>query len=122
MATEQPDEWRTQMELDIAAIAQAMQLLAQRVDPGPHSSVSNPSNPASERSNPSPLHESHCEPCLSVRLIKRASPNDFSGERTKGRAFLNSCELYLHLVPHQFEDDAQPGNPNKTYQNWSCMV
>src|SRR6202789_1854787 len=105
MATEQPDEWRTQMELDIAAIAHAMQLLAQRVDPVPHSSVSNPSNPASERSNPSPLHESHREPRPSARLIKPASPNDFSGERTKGRAFLNSCELYLHLVPHQFEDE-----------------
>jgi Retrotransposon gag protein/Zinc knuckle len=105
MATEQPDEWRTQMELDIAAIAHAMQLLAQRVDPVPHSSVSNPSNPASERSNPSPLHESHREPRPSARLIKPASPNDFSGERTKGRAFLNSCELYLHLAPHQFEDE-----------------
>jgi Retrotransposon gag protein/Zinc knuckle len=37
--------------------------------------------------------------------VKPASPNDFSGERTQGRAFLNSCELYITLASHQFADD-----------------
>ena len=38
--------------------------------------------------------------------LKPASPNEFNGARDKGRAFLNSCELYMHLVPRQFADDA----------------
>jgi hypothetical protein len=37
--------------------------------------------------------------------LKAASPNNFDGYRTKGRAFLNSCELYVNLVPHQFAND-----------------
>src|SRR5277367_1686011 len=108
MAAEQSDDWRTQMESDMAGIAQALQLLVQRVDRRNDRvlpSVSNPSNPASEQSNPSPIHEVRLEPRPTARLIKPASPNDFSGEGTKGRAFLNSCELYLHLAPHQFEDE-----------------
>ena len=27
--------------------------------------------------------------------LKPAPPSDFDGDRTKGRAFLNSCELYI---------------------------
>jgi hypothetical protein len=38
--------------------------------------------------------------------LKPSVPNDFDGNRSKGRAFLNSCELYMHLVPHQFPDEA----------------
>lgn len=34
--------------------------------------------------------------------IKPASPPDFDGDRSKGRAFLLSCELYIDLVPDQF--------------------
>ena len=33
---------------------------------------------------------------------KLPSPLDFSGERSSGRAFLNSCTLYLRLAPEQF--------------------
>jgi Retrotransposon gag protein/Zinc knuckle len=43
--------------------------------------------------------ESHHTPKL-----KPASPNDFDGDRTKGRAFLSSCELYFQLAPHLFPD------------------
>jgi len=32
---------------------------------------------------------------------------DFSGERTSSRAFLNSCTLYLRLVPEQFSCDEE---------------
>src|ERR1700679_3895236 len=95
MAAEQSDDWRTQMESDITGIAQALQLLVQRVDrrnDGVLPSLSNPSNPASERSNPSPIHEVRLEPRPTARLIKPASPNDFSGERRKGRAFSNCAD------------------------------
>ena len=34
--------------------------------------------------------------------VKPSPPQEFSGDRAKGRAFLNSCELYFQLAPHQF--------------------
>jgi len=37
--------------------------------------------------------------------IKPAPPSDFDGDRGKGRAFLNSCELYLRLSPNRFPDE-----------------
>jgi len=37
--------------------------------------------------------------------IKPSPPPDFSGDRTKGCAFLNSCDLYIRLAPHQFENE-----------------
>ena len=36
---------------------------------------------------------------------KLPSPPDFSSERSSGRAFLNSCTLYLRLAPEQFTYD-----------------
>ena len=37
--------------------------------------------------------------------IKPAPPSDFDGDHGKGRAFLNSCELYLRLSPNRFPDE-----------------
>ena len=107
MAAEQSDDWRRQMEHDIEGIARSLQLLLRRVDDNVNvlPSISNPSNPASVRSAPSPSREMPHKPPSTARLIKPASPNEFSDERTKGCSFLNSCELYLNLAPHQFEDE-----------------
>jgi hypothetical protein len=42
----------------------------------------------------------------SVRNLARPSaPQDFDGDRVKGRAFLNSCRLYISLAPSEFADD-----------------
>jgi Zinc knuckle/Retrotransposon gag protein len=41
----------------------------------------------------------------STRRAKPSAPSEFDGVRSKGWAFLNSCELYLNLVPDQFPDD-----------------
>ena len=38
---------------------------------------------------------------------KLPSPPDFSGKRSSGRAFLNSCTLYLCLAPEQFICDEE---------------
>jgi len=38
---------------------------------------------------------------------KLPSPPDFSSERTSGRAFLNSCTLYLRLALEQFSCDEE---------------
>jgi hypothetical protein len=37
--------------------------------------------------------------------IKPSCPNEFGGNHTKRQAFLNSCDLYTALTPHQFMDD-----------------
>jgi len=37
--------------------------------------------------------------------LKPATPTEFDGSRDKGRAFLNSCDLYIGLVPDQFAND-----------------
>ena len=50
-------------------------------------------------SPPSPVSSA---PSKQQTRPKLPSPPDFSGERSSGRAFLNSCTLYLHLVPEQF--------------------
>jgi len=115
MATEESDEWRRQLERDIVGINKSLEQLfvmtANRDHAGVLPSVSNPasiSNPPSERSPLSPqseIHQGQPPNASRNRSIKPASPNDFSGDRTKGRAFLNSCELYLNLAPHQFEGE-----------------
>jgi len=53
--------------------------------------------PASRiNSLPNPEPRSHVKP----------SPlQEFSRDRAKGRAFLNSCELYFQLAPHQFTSE-----------------
>jgi hypothetical protein len=38
--------------------------------------------------------------------LKPLTPADFNGVRAQGRAFLNSCELYISLQADQFPDDA----------------
>jgi hypothetical protein len=37
--------------------------------------------------------------------LKPAVPQDFDGDRKKGRAFLNSCTLYMQLCANEFADD-----------------
>jgi hypothetical protein len=39
------------------------------------------------------------------RRPKPATPPDFDGERTKGLAFLNSCQTYIRLCPEEFRDE-----------------
>lgn len=50
---------------------------------------------------PTPHVHTVAGPCL-----KPATPNEFNCARDKGRAFLNSCKLYMHLVLQQFADAA----------------
>jgi len=37
--------------------------------------------------------------------LKPVTPSEFTGDRTKGHAFLNSCDLYIGLAPTQFAND-----------------
>jgi hypothetical protein len=36
--------------------------------------------------------------------LRPATPNDFDRDRSKGRNFIHSCDLYVKLVPHQFDN------------------
>jgi Retrotransposon gag protein/Zinc knuckle len=45
------------------------------------------------------------EPRAPTRGLKPAAPNEFDGDRLKGRAFLNSCRLYISLCADQFRDE-----------------
>jgi hypothetical protein len=38
-------------------------------------------------------------------LLKPFAPSEFDGDYTKGKAFLTSCQTYIHLCPEAFEDD-----------------
>jgi hypothetical protein len=37
--------------------------------------------------------------------LKASLPNEFTGDRATGRAFLNSCELYIRLARSKFVDE-----------------
>ena len=53
-------------------------------------------------------HETACKNTSQksgIRHIKPVTPSNFAGDCTKGWAFLNLCELYLVLAPHQFADN-----------------
>jgi hypothetical protein len=39
------------------------------------------------------------------RTARPAAPPDFDGDRSKGRAFLNSCQTYIRLCPKEFLDE-----------------
>ena len=107
-----------QTETDIAALYLLIQQFLDRSaersverdqpSPRPFPSVSNPPSegPDHFRHYPEPQRESVPKTPSGIRHLKPATPNDFSGDRTKGQAFLNSCELYITLAPHQFVDDS----------------
>jgi len=105
MATETYDRLE-QLENDIREINQSLnRLLLQNEDRDAANVLPSVSNPEVPSSPMREVHREHIPKPEGARHIKPATPSDFSGDRTKGRAFLNSCELYLALAPHQFADD-----------------
>ena len=94
------------IESSIAGLIQTMAVFAQREvdceEPQVLPSVSNPTDLGS----PGPaVREVHCETSSRDHHPKPATPADFSGDCTRGQAFLNSCALYFALAPHQFVDE-----------------
>ena len=53
---------------------------------------------------------------LKCRTICPAVPPDFDGDCSKGMAFLNSCQIYTHLCPKEFDDEQ-----TKILWAMSCM-
>ena len=100
------------MECSIAALHVMMQHILDDLDENRDERMAcmlpSVSNPALE--NHEILHEYHKQRKHSVDAhrpwyAKLATPNNFLGDCTKGRTFINSCELYMALTPHQFMDD-----------------
>src|SRR5215471_6156720 len=64
--------------------------------PNPNPAKTQTKSPKTAPSDPAPMAKSQ---------IKLAPPNEFTGDWSKGRAFLNSCELYFSLVLDHFPND-----------------
>jgi hypothetical protein len=45
------------------------------------------------------------EECVALPTDQAASPDNFDGDRSKGRTFLTSCELYLSLTGLDYPDE-----------------
>ncbi|GLB36653.1 hypothetical protein LshimejAT787_0309400 [Lyophyllum shimeji] len=70
-------------------------------DPGP--TVVQPTADAQTPAHAAPISaqsSTHARDCLHP-----APPDSFDGEREKGRAFINSCDLYMSLAPDTFSNE-----------------
>jgi len=87
----------------LAALTTQLQQLTQLVANPPPPAVPNTPSPPVPSPSVSPL------PTPPVRRTrpKLSCPPDFNGECHNGRAFLNSCSLYIRLAPEQFHDEQE---------------
>jgi len=97
-----------QMEEMIANMAAQIELLTQAIE---HLTAQQQGMQAAALRSGAPF-PSLCR----LHKIKPAPPSDFSGDQAKGRAFLNSCELYMQLAGDQF-----PGEEEKISWAYSYM-
>ena len=101
--TERQNVSKNNINTTLAALTTQLQQLTQLVANPPPLPVSNtPPLPV-----PSPLASP--PPALTARRMypKLFCPPDFSREHHNGCAFLNSCSLYICLVPEQFHDEEE---------------
>jgi Retrotransposon gag protein/Zinc knuckle len=82
-----------------AILLQLQQLLEQGTKPGV------PGHPRHEEHATPPISPTPPEIVHKASTLKPSPPNEFNGDQSKGRAFINSCELYIRLVPQQFADE-----------------
>ena len=54
--------------------------------------------------------------------IKPSPLQEFSGDHAKGWAFLNLCELYLQLVPHQFTSEHEKVSWAYSFMKLGCAA
>jgi len=94
--TERQHVFENNINTILAALTVQLQQLTQL--------VANPSLPAIPNTPPLPVLS---PPTARRTRPKLSAPLDFSGERHNGRAFLNSCSLYIHLAPEQFYDEQE---------------
>ena len=89
----------TRQQMSLTQLQEAIQEVLEAVKTSPpRAAQTDTSGATGAQPTPTP------NPSKASRL-KPASPADFDGSREKGRAFLNSCDLYIGLVPDQFGSD-----------------
>jgi Retrotransposon gag protein/Zinc knuckle len=103
----------TELQAQNTTIMHQLELLVNR-EQRPASRPKTPNN-ASWNPIPPPTHvdapenrtyNSSPDPDMRISSrLKPSTPDDFDGDRTKGRAFLSSCELYQKLAPNLFPDE-----------------
>ncbi|GLB43461.1 putative retrotransposable element tf2 155 kda protein type 1-like [Lyophyllum shimeji] len=77
-------------------------------DPGPTTV-----QPATDAQSPALAAPISAQPPMRAGdRLRPAPPDSFDGEREKGRAFINSCDLYMSLAPDAFPDE-------QTRINWA---
>ncbi|GLB33380.1 hypothetical protein LshimejAT787_0102640 [Lyophyllum shimeji] len=54
--------------------------------------------------------------------LRPALPDSFDGEREKGRAFINSCNLYMSLAPDAFSDEQTRINWALSYMKGATLL
>ena len=85
----QARELHTQKQIDLM-FQQLQQLIVQQSTTPPKTR-----NPISDSVSSTPTR----------RAPPPALPNEFDGDRSKGPAFLRSCQTYVRLCPNSFSDD-----------------
>jgi len=101
--TERQNVSENNINTTLAALTAQLQQLTQLVANPPPLPILNTSPP------PVPSPPASPPPAPTARRMrpKLSCPPDFSEERHNGRAFLNSCSLYICLVPEQFHDEEE---------------
>jgi len=101
--TERQNVSENNINTTLVALTTQLQQLTQLVANSPPLPISNtppPPVPSSLASPPSAPTARRMHPKLSC-------PPDFGREHHNGRAFLNSCSLYIYLAPEQFHDEEE---------------
>jgi len=101
--TERQNVSKNNINTTLVALTTQLQQLTQLVANPPPLPVSNTPPPPV----PSPLVSPPSAPMARRMHPKLSCPPDFGGERYNDRVFLNSCSLYICLVPEQFHDEEE---------------
>jgi hypothetical protein len=98
-----------QLEHHVAEMSQMLhKLVALQTAQNTPNVLSSALNSGSEGFCGSPMPKASPEQTSNIvdtRHIMPVSPNEFDGDHTRKRAFLNSYRLYTALAPHQFTDN-----------------
>jgi hypothetical protein len=95
-----------QLEAQNTTILHQLEQLVQRTRENTSPPAPTPWNPVPSRpSTPSDKASASNSGHQGLSKLKPATPDDFDGDRSKGRAFLSSCELYQKLAPGLFPDE-----------------
>jgi len=101
--TERQNVSKSNINSTLAALTAQLQQLTQLVANPPLPAIPNTPPPPV----PSPPVSPPPAPPVRQTCPKLSCPPDFNGECHNGRAFLNSCSLYIHLALEQFYDEQE---------------